>query len=90
MYGKVTELLPQDSRATKGKHVVTVSYNYSNLNYNFVTGRSVTGVLHFINKTPIDWHSKKQATVETATYGSEYSLARSCVEQNLDLRITLN
>ena len=51
--------------------------------------RSVTGVLHFINKTPFDWRSKKQATVDTAMYGSEYSSARTCVEQILDLRITL-
>ena len=53
------------------------------------TGRSVTGVLHMINKTPIDWYSKKQATVETATYGSEFVAARTCVEQIIDLRTTL-
>jgi hypothetical protein len=43
-----------------------------------------------VNKTPIDWYSKKQATVETATYGSEYVAARTCVEQVMDLlRLTL-
>jgi hypothetical protein len=41
------------------------------------------------NKTPIDWYSKKQATVETATYGSEFVAARICVEQIIDLRTTL-
>ena len=44
---------------------------------------------HFLNKTPIDWYAKKQATVETATYGSEYISARTCIEQATDLRITL-
>jgi hypothetical protein len=24
------------------------------------TGRSVTGILHLVNKTPIEWYSKKQ------------------------------
>jgi hypothetical protein len=28
------------------------------------------GVLHLLNQTLIDWYSKRQATVETATYES--------------------
>jgi hypothetical protein len=54
-----------------------------------LSGRSVTGVLHFLNQTPIDWFSKKQATVETATYGSEFVAARTAVQQILGLRTTL-
>jgi len=54
-----------------------------------LTGRSVTGILHFLNKTPIDWYSKKQATVETATYGSKLVSARLAVDQIVDLRLTL-
>ena len=42
-----------------------------------------------LNATPIDWYSKKQATVETATYGSEFVAARICVEQIVDLCNTL-
>ena len=42
-----------------------------------------------LNSTPIDWFSKKQATVETATYGSEFVAARTCVEQIIDLCNTL-
>ena len=42
-----------------------------------------------INGTPIDSFSKKQSTVETATYGSEFVAARTCVEQVMDLRTTL-
>ena len=54
-----------------------------------ITGRSVTGILHLVNKTPIDWYSKKQNTVETSTYGSEFVAARIATEQIMDLRITL-
>ena len=54
-----------------------------------LTGRSVIGILTFINKTPIDWYSKKQATVETATYGSEFVVARTTVERLIELRLTL-
>ena len=51
--------------------------------------KAVTGCLHFMNKTPIMSHSKKQATAETATYGAEFSAARTCLEQVIDLRQTL-
>jgi hypothetical protein len=42
-----------------------------------------------MNKMPIDWYSKKQATVETATYGSEFISAWTCINQIVDLCLTL-
>ena len=45
--------------------------------------------MHFVNGTPIDWYCKRQATVETATYGSEFVVARIATEQIIDLRISL-
>lgn len=48
-----------------------------------------TFVLHLLNKTLINRHSKKQSAVETAAYGSEYSSTRTCAEQILDLQVTL-
>jgi hypothetical protein len=42
------------------------------------------------NKMPINWYSKKQATVETATYGSEFVAARMCVDHVVDLHSTLH
>ena len=42
-----------------------------------------------INQTLIDWYSKRQATVETATFGSEFTAARISVDQIIDLRTTL-
>ena len=89
VYGKVTEMKPDDAPEPLGLSVVLTHYVDANLYHDMITGRSVTGILHFINQTPIDWYSKKQATVETATYGSEFVAARTCVEQILDLRHTL-
>eukprot|EP00977_Amphora_coffeiformis_P011219 scaffold2692_cov115-Amphora_coffeaeformis.AAC.2 len=43
----------------------------------------------FLNQTPIDWFSKRQNQVETATYGSEFMAARQATEQIIDLRYTL-
>ena len=89
VYGEVEEQIPKDAPEPLGKHVTLTHYVDANLMHDVTTGRSVTGILHLINKTPIDWYSKKQATVETATYGSEFVAARICVEQIIDLRTTL-
>ena len=61
----------------------------ANLNHCLVTGRSVTACLHFVNHTPIDSYSKRQATVETATYGCEFLASKTATEQIIDLRHTL-
>jgi hypothetical protein len=42
-----------------------------------------------INQTLIDWYSRRQATDETATFGSEFTAARIAVDQIIDLRTTL-
>ena len=61
----------------------------ANLNHCLATGKSLTGCLHFVNKTPVDWYSKKQATVEKATYGSEFVAAKTETEQIMDIRQTV-
>ena len=42
-------------------------------------------ILHLLNQIPIDWFSKKQATIETATYGLELVAARIVVDQIIAL-----
>jgi len=88
-YGNVTEIVPKDLPVALGKEVVLTAYVDANLYHDLVTGRSVTGILHLINQTPIDWFTKRQATVETATYGSEFVAARIATDQIVDLRMTL-
>ena len=43
----------------------------------------------FCQQTPDDWYSKKQATVETATYGAEFVAVKIATEQIMDIRQTL-
>ena len=88
MYGDVKEYKPQDAPPPLGKPVQLIHYVDANLMHCSLTGRSVTACLHFANATPIDWYTKKQATAETATYGSELMAARTCMEQVMDLRNT--
>ena len=89
VHGEISELLPTDAPPPLGKPVTLTHFVDANLYHDMLTGRSVTGILHLANQTPIDWFSKKQATVETATCGSEFVAARTCVEQIIDLRNTL-
>jgi hypothetical protein len=76
VYGKVEELLPVDAPESLGNYVTLSHYVDANLMHDVAVGRSVKGILHLVNKTPIEWYSKKQATVEMATYGSEFVAAR--------------
>ena len=90
MYGNVTEMIPDDIPKPLGNWVTLTHYYDANLCHDVLTGLSVTGILHPFNKTPINWHSKKQATVETATYGSEFIASCTCVDhQVVDLHLTL-
>jgi hypothetical protein len=85
-YGSTREDTPVDAPVPFGTRVITVSYVEANLLHCLVVGMSATGILHFLNGTPIDWYSKRMATVETATYGAEFVSARTCVEQIVDLK----
>lgn len=89
VYGIVSEIMPHNLPTPKGRSVTLTHYVDANLMHDLMTGRSVTGIIHLINQTPIYWYSRKQSTVETATYGSEFFSARTCVEQISDLRTTL-
>ena len=89
VYGNPTEDIDPSAPPPKGKLVRTTTFKDANLMHCFVTGRSVTGILHMLNQTPLDWFTKRQSQVETATYGSEFMAARQAVEQIMDLRYTL-
>jgi hypothetical protein len=89
VYGNIQEIIPEDIPKPMGSNVILTTYVDANLCHDMVTGRSVTGILHVINGTVIEWYSKKQATVETATYGSEFVAARTAVDQIIDIRTSL-
>ena len=90
VYGNVKEVIPEDCLKPLGKHVTLSHYVDANLYYDMLSGCLFTGILHFVNKCPIDWYSKKQGTVEAATFGSEANTARTAMEQIIDLRGTLH
>jgi hypothetical protein len=89
VYGAAEEMVANDAPTPLGSYVTLSHFIDANLMHDLTNGRSMTGILHLMNKTPIDWFSKKQATVEVATYSSEKIAMRTFIEQIIDLRTTL-
>ena len=54
-----------------------------------ITRRSRTGFIVYLNNSPIYWLSKKQASVETSSYGSEFTAMKHCCEYLRGLRFKL-
>ena len=59
--------LPSNLPPAKGKPVRLFTYADANLMHDALSGKAVTAILHFINKTHFDWFSRKHPTVNTAT-----------------------
>ena len=88
VYAGAKEETPHNMPAPKGMPVRLITYADSNLCHNILDGKAVTGILHFVNQTPFDWFSKKQATAETATFGAEELAGRTAIEQCRANRLT--
>ena len=58
IYRNISEELPSDMPVPRGKPVITTTYEDANLCHDYLTGRSVTGLLRLVNHTPIDWYCK--------------------------------
>ena len=89
LYPEAEEEMPPDMpqpRGTKARMTVFVDADHA---HDLVTRRSVTGILLFVNNTPVRWFSKRQKTVETSTYGSELVAARIATEMIMEMRYVL-
>ena len=63
------------------KIVGTSSFFNDNLYHDLVMGCGLTGFLHMVNQTCIKWFCKRQVTVATATYLSEFMATQSMTDQ---------
>ena len=54
--------------------------------HDVLSGKAVTGVCTFYQKTLVDWFCKQQSTSETATYGAEFLSGRKVCEKIIDHR----
>ena len=80
MYPDAKEVIPLDMPQARGKPVVMSCFEDADHAGDLVTRRSHTGLIVFVNRAPIYWYSKKQNTVESSTFGSEFVAMRQAVE----------
>jgi hypothetical protein len=73
----------------RGRSVTISSFVDANHAGNVITRRSHTGIFLFVQNAPIIWFSKRQNTVEAATFGSEFVALRICKELIVALRYKL-
>ena len=57
--------------------------------HDLVTGRSVTGIIVFIGSSPVYWKSTRQTSVQTSTFGSEFTALKKAVEVAITMRYHL-
>lgn len=89
VYLDAAEELPPDMLEPKGKAVQITAYIDADHARGIVTRRSVTGILIFLNSTPVWWVCKHQKTVETSTYGSELMATRIATKVVMELKYQL-
>ena len=88
-YPDAREELPHDMPSPRCRPVSITAYVDADHAHDLVTRRSVTGIIIYLNNTPIRSICKRQTTVETSTYGAELVATKVAVEAIMELRYQL-
>jgi hypothetical protein len=88
-YRDAKEAIPPNMPEARGHSVIITCFVDANHAGNVIDRKSQTGILIFLNKAPIHWYSKRQATVETSTFGAEFCAMRIATEMIESLRYKL-
>lgn len=88
-YSVEKEAIPTNAPKPLGFEMVIRAFVDADHAGDKVTRRSRTGFVVFVNSAPVMWISKKQAGVETSTFGSEFLAMKACCEYLRGLRYKL-
>ena len=83
------EPIPDDMPLPRGIPVLMSCFADASHASNMLTMRSHTGIFIKLNGAPIVWYSKRQNTVESSTFGSEFIALRIATELCQGLRYKL-
>ncbi len=89
IYEVLEEELPPKMPEPLGRPVSIHVFVDANHAGNVVTRRSHTGILLFVQNSPIQWLSRRQNTVETSTFGSEFVALRTARDMIMAMRYKL-
>ena len=79
-YRDAEEEIPLDAPEPRGREVGIHCFVDASHAPDKATRRSQTGILIFVNRAPIIAYSKRQNSVETSTFGSEFTAMKQAVE----------
>jgi hypothetical protein len=88
-YPDAEEAIPHNLPMERGNGVSTSCFVDADHAGCKATRRSHTGVILFVMKAPIIWYSKRQNTVETSTFGSEFCAMKTAIDMIEGLRYKL-
>jgi hypothetical protein len=71
------------------KLMSTTTYQYDRLYHHLVTGRTMSGIIHFVNLAPLIFFCKKQQTLETAPNQYEFMFLCQAAKQFINHIYTL-
>ena len=89
VYPDAQEDLPPNAPEPRGNAIQVNCFVDSDHAGDRITRRSQTGVILYCNSAPIVWYSKRQNTVESSTFGSEFVALRIASELIISLRYKL-
>ena len=82
--------MPHHMPKPRGKPVVTTAFADASYAANKKDRRSHSGCLIFVNRAPIKWLSKRQQTVETSAFSSEFLTLKGCIKNVAHLSFKLH
>ena len=86
---ELTETMPPSMPETRGQGFTMRAFVDADHAGDSITRRSRTGFIIYLNSAPIYWMSKKQTSVETSSFGSEFIAMKQCTEYVRGLRYKL-
>ena len=89
VYGNGKETLPPNAPKSRGFGFKIIAYADSDHAGESITRRSRTGYIVYLNSSPIYWTSKKQGSVETSSFASEFMAMKACTEYIRGLKYKL-
>ena len=88
-YPNASEPIPNNMPQPRGCFVQINMFCDAAHATDLMTRRSTTGIIFYVNSTPICWYSKRQNTIESSTFGSEFVALKIASEMNDTLRYKL-
>ena len=88
-YGNASEAIPPNAPVPLGKEFIMRCFVDADFAGDQISRRSRSGFLVLLNMAPVYWFSKKQSTIETSTFGSEFCAMKQCCEYLRGLRYKL-